>query len=153
MRKHITSGDFKGSVFLELDSPAEAEALMAKELVHDGAKLVRMCFARALREAVWAERVVGAAQVCEWRANYTARKVQERRERPNALPYTGAPRAAAVAAASPPPADNLPRFKPGTVLAFALGAAAHARGLCAPPDAALKRRAPARAQLRTPTRR
>jgi hypothetical protein len=40
MRKHLTSGDFKGSVFLELDSVEEAEALMAKELVHEGAKLV-----------------------------------------------------------------------------------------------------------------
>jgi hypothetical protein len=53
MRKHITSGDFKGSVFLELDSPAEAETLMAKDLVHDGAKLVRprayACLTRAVR--------------------------------------------------------------------------------------------------------
>ena len=41
MRKHLTSQDFKGSVFLELGSPEEAAALMAKELVHEGAKLVR----------------------------------------------------------------------------------------------------------------
>jgi hypothetical protein len=50
MRKHLTSQDFKGSVFLELDSAEEAAALMAKELVHDGAKLVR---ARAACGRCW----------------------------------------------------------------------------------------------------
>ncbi len=41
MRKHLNSQDFKGSAFVEMDSVAEAEALLAKELVHEGATLVR----------------------------------------------------------------------------------------------------------------
>ncbi len=40
MRKHLTSGDFKGSIFLELDSPEQVQALMDKQLVHAGATLV-----------------------------------------------------------------------------------------------------------------
>ena len=43
LRKHLTSQDFKGSIFLEVGSPEEATVLMAKELVHAGATLVRWC--------------------------------------------------------------------------------------------------------------
>jgi len=41
LRKHLTSQDFKGSAFLEMGSVEEAQALMDKELVHEGATLVR----------------------------------------------------------------------------------------------------------------
>ena len=41
MRKHLASQDFKGSVFLEMGSVEEAQALMDKTLVHEGATLVR----------------------------------------------------------------------------------------------------------------
>ena len=41
MRKHLTSQDFKGSIFLEMGSVEEAQALMDQTLVHEGATLVR----------------------------------------------------------------------------------------------------------------
>jgi hypothetical protein len=41
MRKHLTSQDFKGSIFLEMGSVVEAQALMGQTLVHEGATLVR----------------------------------------------------------------------------------------------------------------
>ena len=63
MRKHLGSGDFKGSVFLELDSVEEARALMAKELVHEGAKLVRGMRAAALLALRFAHSKLGAAAI------------------------------------------------------------------------------------------
>ena len=41
MRKHLTSQDFKGSIFLEMGTVEEAQALMDQTLVHEGATLVR----------------------------------------------------------------------------------------------------------------
>ena len=41
LRKHLSSQDFKGSIFLEMGSVEEAQALMDKTLVHEGATLVR----------------------------------------------------------------------------------------------------------------
>ena len=41
LRKHASSLDFKGSSFVEMDTVADAEALLAMSLVHEGATLVR----------------------------------------------------------------------------------------------------------------
>jgi len=41
MRKHATSLDFNGTAFVELDSVADAKEFMEKQIVHEGALLVR----------------------------------------------------------------------------------------------------------------
>ncbi len=69
-------------------------------------------------------------QKLEWRADYSARKMAERRERPNALPQTAMQRITSLANPLPKAvAPEAPRFQPGTVLAFALGAHA-CRAVC-----------------------
>jgi hypothetical protein len=61
LRKHLTSQDFKGSVFLEMRSVEEAQALMDKTLVHEGATLVRRRIASVMRFAcVWLTRSVAS---------------------------------------------------------------------------------------------
>jgi hypothetical protein len=63
------------------------------------------------------------AQALEWRASYTARKIEERRSRPNALPAGAAGQAGAAGGGSAKgEEDAMPRFQPDTVVSFSLGA-------------------------------
>ncbi len=78
MRRHGTSKDFKGSVFVEFGSLEEAERVKALDLEHAGAKLH-----------------------LEAKLDYMKRKEDERHARPNS-PHNIAAPAAAVAAAPKP---------------------------------------------------
>lgn len=123
LRKHLTSQDFKGSVFLEMGSVDEAQALMDKTLVHEGATLVRHRIASVVRFAcVWLTRSL--LQKLEWKASYTERKAAERRDRPNSVLNGGPPPRPAVLSSSKPQEQQQEgvRFAPGTVVAFSLGA-------------------------------
>ncbi len=132
LRKHLTSQDFKGSVFLEMGSVDEAQALMDKTLVHEGATLVRRRIASVVRFAcVWLTRSL--LQKLEWKASYTERKAAERRDRPNSVPNGGPPPRPAVLSPSKPQEQQQQegvRFAPGTVVAFSLGACVVAAVAC-----------------------
>ncbi|KAI7838439.1 hypothetical protein COHA_007702 [Chlorella ohadii] len=74
MRRHLTSKDFKGSVFVELASEAEAEKVRGLSLVYEGAPLSM-----------------------EPKLAYIQRKEAERKSRPGAAPAGGVPAAPAAA--------------------------------------------------------
>ena len=115
LRRHITSKDFKGSVFVELADAAACEKLVGAALEHDGAELVVMM-----------------------KKDYLEKKKKDRTEKAaaNAAAKEAAEAAAAEAKATAneeaptektaeeeeKPADAAPAFAPGLLLKFSLGA-------------------------------
>ena len=115
LRRHVTSKDFKGSVFVELADAAACEKLVGAALEHDGAELVVMM-----------------------KKDYLEKKKKDRTEKAaaNAAAKEAAEAAAAEAKATAneeaptektaeeeeKPADAAPAFAPGLLLKFSLGA-------------------------------
>jgi len=82
MRRHLKSKDFKGSVFVEFSSLAEAERVKGLTLKHDGAKLE-----------------------LEGKVEYMKRKEEERHAKPNS-PYNNANQGTGANASANPISNN-----------------------------------------------
>ena len=119
LRRHVTSKDFKGSVFVELADAAACEKLVGAEtaLEHDGARLSVM-MKKAYLEKKKKDRVEKAAANAA--AEEAAEKAKASRIGEEEEP-TGAT-GADPAAVPPNGSADKPAFAPGLLLRFSLGA-------------------------------
>ena len=126
LRRHITSKDFKGSVFVELADAAACEKLVSAEtpLEHDGARLSVM-MKKAYLEKKKKDRVEKAA------ANAAAEEAAEKAKASAEIGEEKEPKDATGPATDPAATDpdvpdkpgaDKPAFAPGLLLRFSLGA-------------------------------
>jgi len=119
LRRHVTSKDFKGSVFVELADAAACEKLVGAEtaLEHDGARLEVM-MKKAYLEKKKKDRVEKAAANAAAEEAAEKAKAASREKEPTIA--TGADPAAN--ANTPDGSSDKPAFTPGLLLRFSLGA-------------------------------
>ena len=119
LRRHVTSKDFKGSVFVELADAAACEKLVSAEtaLEHDGARLSVM-MKKAYLEKKKKDRVEKAAANAA--AEEAAEKAKAASQEKEPTIATGADPAAN--ADTPDGPSDKPAFTPGLLLRFSLGA-------------------------------
>lgn len=126
LRRHITSKDFKGSVFVELADAAACEKLVSAEtpLEHDGARLSVM-MKKAYLEKKKKDRVEkAAANAAAEEAAEKAKASAEIGEEKEPTKATGPATDPAATDADVPdkPGADKPAFAPGLLLRFSLGA-------------------------------
>ena len=115
LRRHITSKDFKGSVFVELADAAACEKLVGAALEHDGAELVVM-MKKDYLEKKKKDRTEKAA------ANAAAKEAAEATAAEAKATANEEAPTEKTAEEEEKPADAAPAFAPGLLLKFSLGA-------------------------------
>ena len=117
LRRHVTSKDFKGSVFVELADAAACEKLIGAALEHDGAELSLMMkkdyLEKKKKDRVEKAAANAAAKEAASSAAAAAAKATANEEAPTEK----------TAEETEKPADDAPNaFAPGLLLKFSLGA-------------------------------